>query len=178
VEVTHSNEALLCCVFACEGRFLAVGGKDRTLRVYDVSSGKLQFTLGGHQSSICCLCNHGAFLSSGGDHGCSSLIVWDTGSWSSRSKLQLHSAAVTCIVDLQDGLHLASGSFDKKIHIVNYRKGAPLLTATNSSAGVACLALTSDHQRLISAALNNSISVWRLHREVILSSPRAPPSAT
>lgn len=85
----------------------------------------------------------------------------------------MHSAAVTCIVDLQDGIHLATASYDKKIHIVNYRKGTPLLTATHPQAGIACMALSADKQRLITAALNNSLAVWRLSRDVFIFILRA-----
>ena len=72
----QSVEAMLCGVFACEGRVIVTGGKDRVLRVYEVSSGKLLYVLTGHQANICSLSNHGSFVSSGGDHGCSSLIMW------------------------------------------------------------------------------------------------------
>lgn len=143
-----------------------MGGKDKNLRVYEVSSGKLLYVLSGHQANICSLASHGQLVSSGGDHGCSSLIVWDSAkSWSMRSRVQLHSAAVTCIVDLQDSTTLATGSYDKKLNIFSYRKGTVVLTA-NCKAGIACMALSSDKHRLISSSLDNSIGVWKLSREV------------
>lgn len=154
---------------------LAIGGKDKTLRVYEVSSGKLLYTLSGHQSSICSLCNHNQFVSSGGDHGCSSLIIWDVRTWSIRTRVQLHSAAVTCIIDMQDSIHLATASYDRKINIFNYRKGAAVLAANSSQAGIACMGLAADKQRLITAALNNSLSVWHLVRDVKLALYRVLP---
>ena len=159
----HTTEALLCCTFACEGNALVVGGKDKMVRVYDVASGNLLKTLPGHQANICSLCNHGSLVSSGGDHGCSSLITWDIRNWSTRSKVQLHSAAVTCITDLQDGVHLATASYDKKINIFNYQRGVGVLVA-NSKAGISCMVLASDRQRLITTSLDNSIAIWHLTR--------------
>lgn len=156
---------MLCAVFACDGKALVVGGKDRAVRVYDTSSGKLLYSLAGHQANICCLANHGDVVSSGGDHGCSSLIIWDCKSWSMRNKVQAHSAAVTSIVDLQDSNNIATASYDRKINIFSHRKGAVLLSA-NCKAGIACMALTSDRHRLISSALDNSIAVWTITRNV------------
>jgi WD40 repeat protein len=156
---------MLCGVFACDGKALVVGGKDKNIRVYEIPSGKLLYVLSGHQANVCSLACHGQLVSSGGDHGCSTLIVWDTKNWSIRSKVQLHSAAVTCIVDLQDSTALATASYDRKINIFSYRKGSVLLTAT-CKAGIACMALSSDKHRLISTALDSSIAVWRISREV------------
>ena len=41
----HTSEALLCCVFACQGSMIVVGSKDKKIRVYEVSSGNLIHTL-------------------------------------------------------------------------------------------------------------------------------------
>lgn len=166
IDMTHSAEALLCCVFACEGKVLVVGSKDKNLRVYEVGSGNLLQTLGGHQANICSLCNHGPLVSSGGDFGCCSLLTWDVRFWTTRSKVQLHSAAVTCIVDLGDGTHLATASYDKKITIFNHKRGVAIMSTNSSNTGIGCMTLTSDKSRLVSAALDNSVSVWRISREV------------
>ncbi len=163
VDAYQNSEAMLCGVFACEGKVLAVGGKDKVLRVYEVATGKMLYVLSGHQANICSLVNLGQFVGSGGDHGCSTLIIWDNKNWSIRSKMQLHTAAVTCIVDLQDSSNLATASYDKKINIFNYRKGSVVLTVSGK-AGIACMGLTSDRHRLIAAALDNSIAIWRLSR--------------
>ena len=166
---SQTSEALLCCIFACEGSMLVVGSKDKKIRVFEVSSGNLVQTLVGHQANVCSLCNHGPLISSGGDHGCSSLITWDVRFWTTRSKVQLHSAAVTCIVDLRDGVHLATASYDRKVNIFNFKRGVGILTASNNRAGIGCMAITSDRERLLTAALDNSIAIWYLTREVLLS---------
>ena len=55
--------------------------------------------------------------------GCNSLILWDNKTWTVRSKIQAHSAAISGIVDLLDDQSLAVSSYDKKITIYNYRRG-------------------------------------------------------
>ena len=81
-----------------------------------------------------------------------------------KSRLQLHSAAVTAIVDLQDSTHLATASYDKKINIVNHRKGQAVLIAHSAKTGIACMGLCGDRQRLVVSCLDNSIGVWRIRR--------------
>lgn len=169
IEAHQNNDAMLCGVFACEGKAIVVGGKDKVLRVYEIATGKLLYVLSGHQANICSMASHGQFISSGGDHGCSSLIVWDCKNWSIRSKVQLHTAAVTCIIDLQDSTNLATASYDRKINIFSYRKGTVIFTVNSRKAGIACMGLTADKHRMVSSALDNSIAVWKITREVLRS---------
>jgi WD40 repeat protein len=84
-------------------KYIVSGGKDGLLNVVQHSGSKVA-TLRGHEASVCSLAlieDEGrTYLASGGDHGCSSVIIWDVDSWAIRTKLKYHSAAVTCIVDL------------------------------------------------------------------------------
>ena len=116
------QDALLCGVFLGKGYF-AVGSKDKNIYIYSISYKKLVSRLCGHKASVCCLMNHPEFLVSGGDVGCNSLILWDNKTWTVRSKIQTHSAAISGIVDLLDDQSLAVSSYDKKITIYNYRRG-------------------------------------------------------
>lgn len=118
---------MLCCVFACNGKYLVTGGKDKLVRVYDVKSGKLTHILQGHTASICSMSSHNGFVSTGGDHGCGSVIIWDTKTWTIKNKITAHTAAVTCILDLNDGRNLVTGSYDKKINILDYRRSEIIL---------------------------------------------------
>lgn len=101
--VTDHTEAILC-IFFINDKYIATGSKDKTINIYSTDGSKVT-TLRGHAASICCLSmirtvSNDRYLASGSDHGCSSLILWDTRTWSMHSKVQCHSAAVTAIVDL------------------------------------------------------------------------------
>lgn len=105
------------------------------------------------------------FLASGSDHGCSSLILWDTRSWAMHTKVQCHTAAVTAIVDLQDGRHLVTGSYDKKINLFSHAKGKIITTLSNNKTSVTSMVMTSDKMRIVSSGLDNSLSVWTIVRK-------------
>jgi WD40 repeat protein len=127
-------------------------------------------TLRGHNASICCLSmiktlNNDRFLASGSDHGCSSLILWDTRTWNMQTKVACHTAAVTAIVDLEDGRHLVTGSYDKKINLFSYAKGKSVTILSNNKTSVTSMVMTSDRQRLVSSGLDSSLSVWTIVRK-------------
>lgn len=125
VETDHTDAIL--CIYFVNDKFIATGSKDKTINIYSID-GKKVTTLRGHEASICCLSsirniNGDVFLASGSDFGCSSLILWDIRSWTISKKIQSHTAAVTAIVDLEDGRHLVTGSYDKKMILFNHQKG-------------------------------------------------------
>lgn len=70
-------------------------------------------------------------------------------------------AAVTCILDMEDGEHLLTGSYDKKINLFNHRRGE-VISSYNNKSGLTSLVLTSDHRHVVSSGLEHSIIVWNI----------------
>ena len=108
--------------------------------------------------------NRNTYLASGSDHKCCSLILWDTKTWTLTSKVQGHSAAVTSILDLNDGYHLLTGSYDKKINLFNFVKGQIVYTLNNNKTSVTRMLLNADNTRLITSGLDCGLSVWKVNR--------------
>lgn len=153
--VTDHQDSILC-MFFIENQYIATGSKDKTINIYDMEGRKIT-TLRGHDASICSLSTiktspSNTYLASGSDHGCCCLILWDIRTWTICSRIQAHVAAVTSIVDLDDGEHLLTGSYDKKINLFNHRRGEVVSSYSNKS-GVTCMVLTSDKQRVVSSGL-------------------------
>lgn len=80
------------------------------------------------------------------------------------SKVVAHTAAVTAIVDLEDGRHLVTGSYDKKINLYNHNKGKIITSLNNNRTSVTSMIMTYDKSRLVSAGLDNSLSIWTIVR--------------
>lgn len=104
-------------------------------------------------------------MASGSDHGCNSIIIWDTNNWSIRAKIKAHSAAVTSIVDLCDGQTLVSGSYDKKINVYNYKKSALLFSLPNNKSSVTSMLLNSARSKLVSCGFDSMMFVWGITRD-------------
>lgn len=165
IKPPHSD--IILCMIGVKNRYIVSGGKDALLNVMEKSGNKVA-TLRGHEASVCSLALIEArdvtYLVSGGDHGCCSLIVWDVNNWTIKSKLKYHTAAVTCIVDLEDGQTMISGSYDKKINLYNYRESALMYSLPNNKSPVAAMTLNASKDKLISTGLDGKIYVWNITR--------------
>lgn len=165
VETDH-KDSILCLQFLGD-RYIATGSKDTSINIYSLDGRKIN-TLRGHSAAICCLATvrgpSGELLASGSDNGCGSVILWDPRTWQMVSKVQAHEAAVTSIVDLEDGKHIATGSYDKKINIVSMSRSQKMQTVSNK-ASVTGMVMTSDKQRLVTSGLDKSITVYSIVRK-------------
>ena len=104
-------------------------------------------------------------MASGGDYGCSSVLLWDTVSWEIISQLQNHSAAVTSILDLGDSQTMVSGSYDKKVNVYNHRTGLFQYSLPNSKSSVFGLSINCDKTKLIVGVIDtdaNGIAIWSI----------------
>ena len=91
IDTDHSDSIL--CIHFIGDKYVVTGSKDTTINVYTLGGRKIQ-SLRGHQAAVCCLASmktqSGDILASGSDHGCGSVILWDTRSWQIISKIQAH----------------------------------------------------------------------------------------
>ena len=75
----------------------------------------------GHSSAICCLHYNNNILFSGGDINCCNIYLWSTITWTIRTKLSFHTAAVCSIISIPNTHYILSCSFDKTITLYNYK---------------------------------------------------------
>lgn len=131
-------------------------------------NGKTIHTLSGHKSAICTLTlindKNRVILASGGDYGCSSILLWNTRSWEILGRLQHHSAAVTSILDIGDSQTIVSGSYDKKINVYNYQTPSLKFSLPNKFSVFGML-LNSLKTKMIVGTIEtgaNGVSVWSI----------------
>jgi WD40 repeat protein len=168
INSSNSQDILLCVLFLNQGKNIAVGSKDKNIYIYSTVGGKLVQTLAGHRASVCSLANFNNFFASGGDNGCGSLILWETPTYKMKRKINLHTAALTCVVDLLDGSHLATGGYDKKINIYNYKKGENAFEVNTCRSGVTSLVICEQSRKLVSAGLDSTLTIWNIFTKVLL----------
>jgi WD40 repeat protein len=101
--------------FSPDGKTLASGSDDNTIKLWDVATGKEQATLKGHTAWVASVAfsPDGKTLASGGD---TTVRLWDM-EGKELATLKGHTKGVNSVAFSPDGKTLASGSQDKTIKL-------------------------------------------------------------
>ena len=138
---------------------------DKTLKVWDLESGKLLRTLevDVHDVNAVALTADGRAVSASGDH---TLKVWDLESGHLVRTLEGHTESV-CAVALTANGRAASASHDKTVKVWDIESGYVLHTLEGHTESVCAVALTADG-RIVSASSDKTLKVWDIESGHVL----------
>jgi WD40 repeat protein/uncharacterized caspase-like protein len=154
------KETISEIVYSPDGKLIASGSWDRTIKLWDAETGKLIDTLIGHQDGI----NSITFspdsqtLISGSED--KTIKIWNI---SDRPKLIKtltgHTDSVKAVAVSPDGKLIASAGYDNTIKLWTI-DGKLLQTIKAHNLAVTSLAITPDSETLVSASWDNSVKLW------------------
>jgi serine/threonine protein kinase len=149
-------------VISPDGENLISASADKTIKLWNLATGKEIRTLKGHLSSV----NYLAISSDGQTLISASadkmIKVWDTTTGKLLRTLGGHTSFVNFLVITPDGNILASASADKTIKLWNLATGAEIRTLEGHTSSVNALAISPDGQTLMSASADQTIKLWNL----------------
>ena len=165
----HTRDVISVC-FNSDGRILASGSYDDTIRLWDMDTGKFIRKFSGHNSSVYTVAfslDDRIIVSGSRDE---MIKFWDVETGNLNKTIAAHVDGVYDVRYAPNGEILASYGVDEKINLWNPKTGEfintlipkyqPILVG---STGIEAITFSPDNTTLVSVNTNGTIRVWDLN---------------
>jgi WD40 repeat protein len=156
----HTNWVMSVALTA-DGKRAISGSVDKTLKVWDLDSGRVLRTLEGHTDPVnsVALTRNGRWaVSASGE----TLKVWDLDSGCVLHTLEGHTHLVNSVTLTEDGKRAVSASWDHTLKVWDLESGRALRTLKGHTDRIASVVLTTDGQWAVSTSWDKTRRVWDL----------------
>ncbi|WP_437932444.1 pentapeptide repeat-containing protein [Sorangium sp. So ce291] len=151
-----------CIAFNPGGDLMASGHADRSVRLWDVESGKQIRVLLGHEDEVRSIAfsPDGRILASGARDR--TLRLWELSSGQAWHVLRYHEGTVRSVAFGPDGSFLVSGSRDRTIRVWDVRSGVQLQQLRGHESWITGVAISRDGRLIASSSHDQTVRLWDL----------------
>ncbi|WP_017719520.1 WD40 domain-containing protein [Kamptonema formosum] len=154
----HEN-SVNSVAFSPNGKILASGSRDNTVRLWDVATGRQLQQLSGHKDSVYSVAfsPDGKILAS---RSGKTVQLWDAATGRELRQLSGHENSVESVAFSPDGKILASGSSDKTVRLWDVATGSELRQLSGHGSSVNSVAFSPDGKILASGNSDETVRLW------------------
>ena len=152
--------AVFSVSFSPDGRILASGSWDETVKLWDVETRQNIATLDEHTDAVSSVSfsTNGEILVSGSWDG--TVKLWDVETRQNIATLNEHAAAVFSVSFSPDGRILASGSWDETVKLWDVETRQNIATLNEHAAAVFSVSFSPDGTLLASGSWDGTVKLW------------------
>jgi WD domain, G-beta repeat len=154
----HTHYVLAVAISA-DGKTLASASHDKTVKLWDLATGKTRATLAGHGAEVItvALSPDGKTLASGGWED--ALKVWDVATGKEKATFTGHTKVFTAVFS-PDGKTLASAGADHNVRLWDLVAGKEKAVLRGHTDYAVVVAFSPDGKTLVSGSDDHTVKLW------------------
>lgn len=154
------SSGIYATAFSPDRRWFAAGGKDKTVRVWEIKTGRKVRTLSGHTGWVTSLAfsPDSRLLASASLSG--HVKLWDNETGLEERTLAGHTESVNAVAFSSDGKTLATASGDSTVKLWDVETGRNTRTLTGHAAEVNAVAFSPDGKTIASGGADKMVKLW------------------
>lgn len=154
----HSNR-ISSMAFSSDGRTLATVGRDQTVKLWDLASGKERATLRGQMGSLSAVAFSGDDLTVA-YASVDQIKLWNPVNGQQRANLMGHTNQIATVTFSNDGRTLASAGYDNTVKLWEVSSGKEIATLQGHTRRILAVAFSGDGLTLASGGHDGKVKLW------------------